>query len=84
MQTLRELGKAIALRRRSLDLKQADVASWAGVAPAALSRLERGKLSEFGSRKLLAVLSALHMELHFAEIESTGSLDELRIERRGG
>jgi len=84
MQTVQELGEAIALRRRSLALKQADVASRAGVAQAALSRFERGKLPEFGSRKLLAVLAALGMELQFAEIGAAGSLDELRKERGGG
>ena len=84
MQTVQELGEAIAHRRRSLGLKQGDVASRAGVAQAALSRFERGKLPEFGSRKLLAVLAALDMELHFAEVGAAGSLDELRKERGGG
>lgn len=84
MQTVQELGEAIAQRRRSLGLKQGDVAASAGVAQAALSRFERGKLPEFGSRKLLSVLAALGMELHFAEIGAAGSLDELRKERGGG
>lgn len=84
MQTVQELGEAIALRRRALGLKQADVALRAGVAQAALSRFERGKLPEFGSRKLLAVLAALGMELQFAESGAAGSLDELRKERGGG
>jgi HTH-type transcriptional regulator/antitoxin HipB len=83
MQTLPELGKALAIRRRSLGSKQGDVAARAGVTQAALSRFERGKSAEFGSRKLLAVLAVLGMELQFAEIEASGSLDELRRERGG-
>lgn len=84
MQTIQELGTAVALRRRSLGLKQGDVAASAGVAQAALSRFELGKLPEFGSRKLLAVLAVLGMELQFVETGFAGSLDELRKERGGG
>lgn len=84
MQTLPELGEAVAARRRALGLKQGEVAAQAGLAQEALSRFERGKLAEFGSRKLMAVLAALGMELQFVEIGVSGSLDELRRERGGG
>lgn len=84
MQTVLELGEAVATRRRSLGLKQGDVAASAGISQESLSRFERGKLAEFGSRKLLAVLAALGMELKFAEVGASGSLDELRRERGGG
>lgn len=83
MQTLAELGSAVAARRRALGLKQGEVAARAGIAQEALSRLERGKLAEFGSRKLLAVLAVLGMELRFGEVGESGSLDELRRERGG-
>jgi len=46
-----------------------------------LSLFERGKLAECGSRKLLAVLAVLGMELEFTETAAPGSLDELRRER---
>lgn len=84
MQTVQELGEAVATKRRSLGLKQGDVAASAGVSQESLSRFERGKLAEFGSRKLLAVLAALGMELNFVEVGASGSLDELRRERGGG
>lgn len=84
MQTLPELGEAVAARRRALGLKQGEVAAQAGLAQEALSRFERGKLAEFGSRKLMAVLAALGMELQFVEMGVSGSLDELRRERGGG
>ena len=83
MQTVLELGEAVAARRRSLGLKQGEVAARAGVSQESLSRFERGKLAEFGSRKLLAVLAALGMELQFVEVGASGSLDELRRERGG-
>lgn len=83
MQTIFELGEAVALRRKALRLKQSDVAGMAGIAPEMLSRFERGKSPEFGSRKLLAVLAVLGMELQFAETGAAGSLDELWKERGG-
>ena len=83
MQTVLELGEAVAARRRSLGMKQGDVAERAGITQELLSRFERGKSAELGSRKLLAVLAVLGMEVKFAEIGVSGSLDELRRERGG-
>lgn len=83
MQTIQELGKAVAARRRLLRLKQGEVAARARVSQGALSRFERGKSAELGSRKLIAVLEVLGMELQFAESGASGSLDELRRERSG-
>jgi len=84
METILELGKAVAERRRSLGLTQGELATRSGVAQETLSRFERGKMPEFGSRKLLAVLAVLGMELQFTELAARGSLDELRRERGGG
>jgi len=83
MQTVFELGEAVATRRRSLGMKQGDVAARAGISQELLSRFERGKSAEFGSRKLLAVLAVLGLEVTFAEMGASGSLDELRRERGG-
>jgi HTH-type transcriptional regulator/antitoxin HipB len=81
MDTFPDLGVAVAVRRRTLGLKQQYVAEKAGITPESLSRFERGRSSEFGSRKLLAVLAVLGMELQFTERGSAGNLDELRLER---
>lgn len=81
MKTLKELGEAIALRRRELGLRQHNVALQAGLSPESLSRFERGHAAEFGSRKLLCVLAVLGMELQFTASGISGSLDELRRER---
>lgn len=67
METLYELGEAIAKRRQALGVKQGYVAGLAGITQESLSRLERGRTSEFGARKLLAVLSVLGMEIRFSE-----------------
>lgn len=81
MQTLSELGEAVAQRRKLLGLKQADVAALAGVTAESLSRFERGRSAEFGSRKLLAVLAVLHAELDIVSSGLAGNLDALRQER---
>lgn len=81
MQTLQELGEAVAARRRALGLRQAAVAQQAGVRPESLSRFERGRSAEFGTRKLLAVLAVLGMELDVVTAGQSGTLDELRRER---
>lgn len=67
MRTLQDLGAEVAARRRALGLKQLDVARWSGLTPESLSRFERGRTSEFGSRKLMAVLAAVGMELALVE-----------------
>ena len=83
MQSLKELGGAVAARRRSLQLSQGEVASRAGLTRETLVRFERGQLAEFGSRKLLAVLAVLGMEIAFVETGIAGTLEELRRERSG-
>ncbi|WP_048441362.1 helix-turn-helix domain-containing protein [Caenimonas sp. SL110] len=81
MQTIRELGEAVAARRKLLHLKQGDVAARAGITAESLSRFERGRAAEFGSRKLLAVLAVLDSELEVVAQGQSGNLDELRRER---
>ena len=83
METLPEVGQALAKRRKLLDLKQGQVAAQSGLSQALLSRLENGQLPEFGSRKLLSVLAVLGLEISFTEVGSAGTLDELRRERSG-
>ena len=83
MRILQELGETVAATRRDLGLKQKEVAVKAGITPESLLRFERGQVSEFGSRKLLAVLAVLGMEVAFVKTGMSGSLDELRRERGG-
>ncbi len=81
MNTIQDLGMAVAGRRKSLKYRQRFVAKQAGITPETLSRFEQGRTMEFGSRKLLAVLAVLGLELQLAEKGAAGSLDELREER---
>jgi transcriptional regulator with XRE-family HTH domain len=83
MQTLTELGEAVATKRKTLKLSQSKVASRTGLSRETLVRFERGQLTEFGSRKLLAVLTVLGLEIIFTEVGAAGTLDELRRERGG-
>lgn len=83
MKSFIELGLAVSVRRRELGLKQAEVAKKAGIAQESLSRFERGRTTDLGARKLLAVLAVLGMEMQFTERGRAGSLDELRKERGG-
>jgi transcriptional regulator with XRE-family HTH domain len=78
-----ELGAAVAARRKALKLHQSEVAARSGLTRESLVRFERGQLTEFGSRKLLAVLAVLGMEMSFTEVGRSGTLDELRRERGG-
>jgi HTH-type transcriptional regulator/antitoxin HipB len=80
---LQELGAAVAARRKDRHLTQAELARQAGVTRELVVRFEGGLVAEFGTRKLLAVLAALGMELTFIEAGTSGSLDELRRERSG-
>jgi len=77
------LGEAVSARRKALGQSQREVAMRSGITRESLVRFERGQVSEFGSRKLLAVLAVLGLEISFTEVGVSGTLDELRRERGG-
>lgn len=81
MDSLYELGSAVAAARKAKGLKQGSVAEQAGVSVASLSRFERGAGVEFGVRKLMQVLAVLGLTLDLKEVGTRGSLDDLRKER---
>ena len=81
MKSIQELGKAAVLQRKTLRYSQSIVAKQTGIVAESLSRFERGHCAEFGSRKLLALLAVLEMEIQFIKRGQSGSLDELRKER---
>jgi transcriptional regulator with XRE-family HTH domain len=83
MKSLLELGEAVAVRRKERHLTQAELARQAGVTRELVARFEGGRVTEFGARKLLAVLAVLGLEMTFAEADASGSLDQLRRERGG-
>lgn len=77
------MGEAVSARRKALGQSQREVAMRSGITRESLVRFERGQVSEFGSRKLLAVLAVLGLEISFTEVGVSGTLDELRRERGG-
>jgi len=83
MQSLDDLGAAVAARRKQLGLKQGQVAQLAGIGQPLLSRFEKGRVAELGLRKFLAVLQVLDLEVSLTERGLAGTLDELRRERGG-
>jgi len=83
MKSLLELGEAVAVRRKERHLTQAELARQAGVTRELVARFEGGRVTEFGARKLLAILAVLGLEMTFAETDASGSLDQLRRERGG-
>jgi hypothetical protein len=52
MRSLQEVGFIVGTTRRTLGLKQKDVAAQAGIAAESLLRFEHGQVTEFGTRKL--------------------------------
>ena len=83
MKTTAEFGQLLANRRKELGLKQKELAASAGVPGASLSRLENGRLPEFGLRKLISLLTVLGLELDVRPAGTAGNLDELRKELGG-
>lgn len=83
MKTTAEIGSRLALRRKQLGIKQKDLAAAAGIPGASLSRLENGRLPEFGVRKLISLLTVLGLELEMCPTDAAGNLDELRKELGG-
>jgi transcriptional regulator with XRE-family HTH domain len=83
MKTTAEFGQLLARRRKELGVKQKELAALAGIPSASLSRLENGRLPEFGVRKLASLLTALGLELDVRPAGSAGNLDELRKELGG-
>ena len=59
----KNLGAALALRRKELGLNQGDVAMTAGVGPMFVSRLENGEGDGAELSRVMAVASALGLEI---------------------
>jgi len=70
-----ELGEAVAARRRALKLHQSEVCGTLWPDEGILVRFERGQLTEFGSRKLLAALRCSRMEMSFVEVGKSGTTE---------
>lgn len=82
---LQSLGELVRDTRKSKGLNQAQVAEWAGINRATLSRLESGTLAEMGVGKLERVLSVLGLAIEVVPARSLRpTLDELVEEQDRG
>jgi transcriptional regulator with XRE-family HTH domain len=83
MLSLSSLGTGIAVKRKSVNLSQVELARLASVSRATLDALENGRLGELGFSKIIKILSALGMELTLQGASARRpTLDELMEEDR--
>lgn len=76
MEYLQELGAEVARLRRQKGMTQTALASLAGLSQSTLARFETGRVSEFGSRKLLKLMEVLGYELWSREKKARFTFDD--------
>jgi HTH-type transcriptional regulator/antitoxin HipB len=79
---LAEVGKTLRAARKARQLSQAELAQSLGMSRATISAIENGTVREIGVRKLMALSTALGLELSVAARSERPTLQELREERR--
>jgi HTH-type transcriptional regulator / antitoxin HipB len=80
--TLDEISQQVVHARKSLRLRQADLAAKAKVSRATLDALENGRASDIGYSRLVRILAVLGLELRLGTAETRRpTLDELMKER---
>jgi transcriptional regulator with XRE-family HTH domain len=85
MQTpLLNIGAAIAAARHAAGRSQADLARGLGMSRATISGIENGTVQEIGVRKLMSLCASLGLELIARPKGRRPTLQELRVEQRGG
>ena len=83
MLPLSELGKRIAIKRKTLGLTQPTLAKKARVGLSTLDALENGRMGELGYSKITNILAALGLELKLQEASARRpTLEELMEEGR--
>lgn len=80
--TLPELGQKLRDARKARRLSQGELASSLGMSRATISAIENGTVSEIGVRKLMALATALSLELLLEPRRDRPTLQQLREERR--
>jgi HTH-type transcriptional regulator / antitoxin HipB len=76
-----ELGQAILLRRKKIQMSQAQLAAANGMSRATISALENGRLAELGVRKVLALCATLGLKLELTEVNTRPTLRDLIEEK---
>lgn len=82
MNTLPELGQALARLRRERNMTQKELATLCGMGQSTLARFETGGVAEFGSRKLLRLLEVLGHGMAFVPTKREFTLDDALAQRQ--
>jgi transcriptional regulator with XRE-family HTH domain len=82
MNSLPELGRAVAMFRHEKNLTQRELAVQVGLGASTLARFETGGVAEFGAQKLLRLLDALGYEMTFTPANRAFTLDDALAERQ--
>jgi len=80
--TLEEMGRQLREARKARRLSQGELAQSLGMSRATISAIENGTVGEIGVRKLMALATALGLELAVEARPSRPTLQQLREERR--
>lgn len=80
--TLPELGQKLREARKAHHLSQGELAGSLGMSRATISAIENGTVGEIGVRKLMALATALGLELLLDSRRDRPTLQQLREERR--
>lgn len=82
MNTLPDLGLAVARLRKEHRMTQKELAQLSGMGQSTLARFETGGVAEFGSRKLLRLLEVLGHEMSYVPMNRSFTLDDALAERQ--
>jgi len=82
MNSLPDLGRALARLRKERGLTQKELAAACGMGQSTLARFETGGVAEFGSRKLLRLLEVLGHEMRYVPMNRSFTLDDALAERQ--
>lgn len=82
MNTLPDLGQAVARLRKEQNMTQKELAALCGMGQSTLARFETGGVAEFGSRKLLRLLEVLGHGMAFVPMKRGFTLDDALAERQ--
>ena len=82
MNSLPDLGRAIAHLRKERGMTQKELATLSSMGQSTLARFETGGVAEFGSRKLLRLLEVLGHEMNYVPMSRSFTLDDALAERQ--
>lgn len=82
MNSLPDLGRAVARLRKERGMTQKELAALSGMGQSTLARFETGGVAEFGSRKLLRLLEVLGYEMSYVRMNRGFTLDDALAERQ--